>query len=47
MAMSFIDSRTVFLLTGMMGGLMALILLSLRRIATSMAETVLRPVEEG
>ncbi len=29
--MSFIDSRTVFLLTGMMGGLMALILLSIRR----------------
>ncbi len=29
--MSFIDSRTVFLLTGMMGGLMALILLSMKR----------------
>lgn len=29
--MSFIDSRTVFLLTGMMGGLMALILLSIKR----------------
>ena len=29
--MSFIDSRTVFLLTGLMGGLMALILLSIKR----------------
>lgn len=29
--MSFIDSRTVFLITGIMGGLMALILLSLKR----------------
>jgi diguanylate cyclase (GGDEF)-like protein len=29
--MSFIDSRTVFLLTGLMGGLMALILLSMKR----------------
>jgi diguanylate cyclase (GGDEF)-like protein len=29
--MSFIDSRTVFLLTGVMGGLMALILLSIKR----------------
>lgn len=29
--MSFIDSRTVFLLTSMMGGLMALILLSIKR----------------
>ena len=29
--MSFIDSRTVFLITGVMGGLMALILLSLKR----------------
>jgi diguanylate cyclase (GGDEF)-like protein len=29
--MSFVDSRTVFLITGLMGGLMALILLSIKR----------------